>query len=172
MPENSDDSKSLERTEKSIISKGSQKSNEIVKNVSKASIAVNEPKEIKEIDFFDEKLDKASKEINKLAASQEYDDEYDAEYDEEQDVEIESQQAKKMRIMVGPKMRIDETIDGMDSHQKTMFAGLLCEYIEFNIESFSKTKKAENAMLFEKPRETNVDRDLKFKLINKYNLLL
>lgn len=58
--------------------------------MSKASVAVSEPKEIKEIDFFDEKLNKANKEINKLAASQEYDDEYDAEYDEEQDVEIES----------------------------------------------------------------------------------
>jgi hypothetical protein len=87
MPENSDDSKSFERTEKSVVSKASQNTNEGAKNVSKASLVVNEPKEI---DFFDEKLDKASKEINKLAASQEYDDEYDAEYDEEQDVEIES----------------------------------------------------------------------------------
>lgn len=50
-----------------------------------------------------------------------------------------------------------------------MFAGLLCEYIEFNLETYSKSKKAESFTLFEKSRETSADRELKFKLIKKYN---
>ena len=49
-----------------------------------------------------------------------------------------------MRIMISPNMRIDETIEGMESQKKTMFAGLLCEYIEFSLEVFSKSKKAES----------------------------
>jgi len=49
---------------------------------------------------------------------------------------------------------------------------MLCEYIENNIKDFATSKKAEIITLFDKPRETNVDRGMKFKLITKYNELL
>ena len=77
-----------------------------------------------------------------------------------------------MRIAVSTTNRIDETIESMDSEKKLKFAGMLCEYIEFNIQAFATSKKAESTLLFEKPRETNVDRGLKFKLVQAYNRLL
>jgi hypothetical protein len=79
-----------------------------------------------------------------------------------------------MKINVSSSNRIDETIEGMDSEKKLKFAGMLCEYIENNIQAFAvmATKKTETMTLFEKSRETNMDRGLKFKLINHYNNLL
>ena len=140
-------------------------------NVTKGSVnSIKEPKpEAKaskppEIDFFDEKVDLAHKEIQK----QEEEDEY---YDEEED-DLPTAEAQKLRIMVSPASRIDETIEGMESEKKLKFAGMLCEYIEINIQAFTRSKKAETTSLFEKPRETNVDRGMKFKLITRYNELL
>jgi len=51
-----------------------------------------------EIDFFDEKVEQAHKEINKMASEEEY-------YDEEEiesDIDIRSVEMNKMKITVGP----------------------------------------------------------------------
>lgn len=60
----------------------------------------------------------------------------------------------------------------MDSEKKLKFAGVLCEYIEINILEFAGSKKAETITFFDRARETNVDRGMKFKLITRYNELL
>ena len=60
----------------------------------------------------------------------------------------------------------------MQCDKKLKFAGMLCEYIEINIQDFATSKKAQTITLFDKPRETNVDRGMKFKLITRYNELL
>lgn len=85
---------------------------------------------------------------------------------------MQSVEANKLKVMVSSQNRIDETIEGMDSEKKLKFAGIICEYIENNLQAFASSKKAETIALFEKPRETNVDRGLKFKLIVNYNKLL
>ena len=87
------------------------------------------------VDFFDEKLNQADKEIAKMA-SDEY-DYYDEEDGADSEVDIQSVEQSKMRINVSNASRIDETIECMDSEKKLKFAGMLCEYIEFNIELFS-----------------------------------
>lgn len=86
-------------------------------------------------------------------------------------MEIESVDARKLKIEVNSQQRIDETIEGMDSEKKLKFAGLVCEYIEKNFQAFATSKNAQSITLFERPRETNVDRGLKFKLITSYNKL-
>lgn len=81
-----------------------------------------------DIDFFDEKVEAAHNEINKLASSdQEY---YDEEEEVDSDIDIQSVEANKLKITVGPQSRIDETIEGMDSEKKLKFAGIICEYID------------------------------------------
>jgi len=75
-----------------------------------------------------------------------------------------------MRIKVSD--RIDETIAQMDDRTKCIFVGFLCKYIENNIEEYTQKKTTKKPALFEKPRETSPDRQLKFKLIEKYNELL
>ena len=96
MPELSDDSKSFERQQTSQ-SRSSKISNEAKKTAPKdikAQVEVKKTQETKnpvEIDFFDEKLEKAHKEINKIAGDPEIEyGEYDEE-SEEEEVEILSQ---------------------------------------------------------------------------------
>jgi hypothetical protein len=49
---------------------------------------------------------------------------------------------------------------------KTMLAGVLLDYITMNFGNRG------TVLLFEKPRENKSDREMKFKLIDKYNELL
>jgi len=68
-------------------------------------------------------------------------------------------------IRINPSKRIDETIEGMPDLQKTMFAGVLFDYISLNLETY--INKSQN--LFEKPREVRDDWIMKFNLIETYN---
>ena len=65
---------------------------------------------------------------------------------------------------------VQETVENMTETQRTMFAGVLFDYVSVNLDPFSRTNSAIN--LFEKPREIQADRDMKFKLISVYNKML
>ena len=66
-------------------------------------------------------------------------------------------------------MRMDDTIDSMGLERKTKFAGYLVDYIENNLPRYSANSDGSKHSLFDKSRENRTDRELKFKLLRKFN---
>jgi len=73
-----------------------------------------------------------------------------------------------MRVSIGKAMRMDDTIDGMGLERKTRFAGYVVDYIENNLPRYAASGDGKPT-LFDKSRENRTDRELKFKLIRKFN---
>ena len=73
-----------------------------------------------------------------------------------------------MRVSIGATMRMDDTIDGMGIERKTKFAGYVVDYIENNMPRYAAGGDGKPS-LFDKSRENRTDRELKFKLIRKFN---
>ena len=78
---------------------------------------------------------------------------------------------ESMQIVINPSMRMDDTIDGIGLERKTRFAGYIVDYVENNLPKYAATS-AEGTIkpsLFDKSRESRTERDLKFKLIKRFN---
>ena len=69
--------------------------------------------------------------------------------------------------LINNSLSMDATIDGMGIEHKTKFAGYLVDYIENNIPRYAQL--ADKPAIFENPRETGKERELKLKLIKKFN---
>lgn len=83
-------------------------------------------------------------------------------YDEEQEEAKDFQESvdRNPTIRISESKRIDDTFQCVPDLQRTMLAGVLFDYIEANLG---------RTLLFEKPREVQADRELKFALIAEYN---
>ena len=73
-----------------------------------------------------------------------------------------------MKVSIGTSLRMDDTIDGMGVERKTRFAGYLADYIENNLPRYSGSGENKPS-LFDRSRENRTDRELKFKLIRRFN---
>ena len=78
---------------------------------------------------------------------------------------------ESMQIAINPSLRMDDTIDGIGLERKTRFAGYIVDYVENNLPKYAASS-AEGTIkpsLFDKSRESRTERDLKFKLIKRFN---
>ena len=73
-----------------------------------------------------------------------------------------------MKMEIHPSMRMDDTIDAMGIERKTRFAGYIVDYVENNLSRYAASGR-DSPSLFDKPRENRSDRELKFKLIRRFN---
>ena len=80
--------------------------------------------------------------------------------------EPEESQDRDPRITVPASLRIDDLVESIPKITKTMFAGVLLDYVQLNF------KNRGTVLLFERTRETAADREAKFRLVTTYNRLL
>mmetsp|Transcript_35734 Transcript_35734/g.47018 ORF Transcript_35734/g.47018 Transcript_35734/m.47018 type:complete len:245 (-) Transcript_35734:797-1531(-) len=73
-----------------------------------------------------------------------------------------------MKVSIGASMRMDDTIDSMGLERKTRFAGYIVDYIENNLPRYASLGESKPS-LFDRSRENRTDRELKFRLIRKFN---
>lgn len=77
---------------------------------------------------------------------------------------------ESMQITIASSMNIDDTIDGIGLERKTRFAGYIVDYVENNLPRYAAgSEDGSKPSLFDKPRETRAERELKFKLIRRFN---
>ena len=78
---------------------------------------------------------------------------------------------ESMQIVIHPSQRMDDTIDGIGLERKTRFAGYIVDYVENNLPRYaaSSVEGTLKPSLFDKSRESRPERDLKFKLIKRFN---
>lgn len=77
---------------------------------------------------------------------------------------------ESMQITINPSMRMDDTIDGIGLERKTRFAGYIVDYVENNLQRYAAAGgEGTKPSLFDKSRESRTERDLKFKLIKRFN---
>lgn len=74
-----------------------------------------------------------------------------------------------MRINIDKQMRMDDTIDSMGLERKTRLAGYIVDYVENNLPRYVSGEGTKPS-LFDKSRENRADRELKFKLMKKFNV--
>ena len=74
------------------------------------------------------------------------------------------------KIKIGALKRIDETIENLSTPHRVAFFKSLVLYVNQNMESYAKSANQKTPGLFDKPRESKADRELKFKLINRFNV--
>lgn len=74
------------------------------------------------------------------------------------------------KIKIGALKRIDETIENLSNPHRVAFFKSLVVYVNTNMETYSKSATQKTPGLFDKPRESKADRELKFKLINRFNV--
>ena len=63
---------------------------------------------------------------------------------------------------------MDDTIDSMGIERKTRFAGYIVDYVENNLPRYVSSGQNKPS-LFDRPRETKSYRELKFKLMKRFN---
>ena len=73
-----------------------------------------------------------------------------------------------MIITLDKRERMDETIDQMGIEKKTKLAGYIVDYVENNLERYASGGDNKPS-LFDKARETRIDRESKFKLMRRFN---
>jgi hypothetical protein len=69
-------------------------------------------------------------------------------------------------IKISANRRVQDTFEAISEEQRTMYSGVLFEYIQANLKHFKPTPTTN---LFEKDRGTDADREVKFKFIALYN---
>ena len=77
-------------------------------------------------------------------------------------------QDETMKISIPKTMRMDDMLENLGTERKTRFAGYLVDYIENNLDRYANLPGKKPA-LFDKSRENDQNRALKFSLIRRFN---